>query len=205
MAAEIVETSKTWARTNAVIKPEWIEQQGAHLLKRHCFDPHWSRRRGAVLALEQVSLFGLVIVEKRRVQYAPVDPVEARRIFVLEALVRGELNTRAAFMAHNENIRQEVEELEHKRRKRDVLADEHAQFDFFDARLPDSINSSATFEKWLAGLEDHERERLYLGHDVLMREGAARRPRNCFLTGSQWQGSSSRSSTISSRGTSGMA
>ena len=150
------------------------------MLKRHCFDPHWSRRRGAVMAWEQLSLFGLIIVEKRRVNYAAVDPVEARRIFILEALVRGELNTRAAFMTHNEKIRQEVEELEHKRRKRDVLADEHAQYDFFDARLSDSVNSAASFEQWLTGLDESERGRLYLGHDVLMRDGAGSAPEELF-------------------------
>ena len=80
MSAEIVETTRPYARTNAVIQPEWLEQQGAHLLKRHVFDPHWSRKRGAVLAWEQVSLYGLVVVEKRRIQFAPVDPAEARRI-----------------------------------------------------------------------------------------------------------------------------
>ena len=180
MAAEIVETSKTWARINAVIKPEWIEQQGAHLLKRHYFDPHWSRRRGAVMAWEQVSLFGLVIVEKRRVHYAPFDPAEARKIFITEALVRSRLNTRAAFMQHNETIRAEVEELEHKRRKRDVLADEHAQFEFFDARIPDDVNSAAAFEKWLVGLGNDGRELLYLGHDVLMREDAGLAPQELF-------------------------
>ena len=180
MAAEIVETSKTWARSNAVIKPEWIEEQGAHLLKRHCFDPHWSRRKGAVLAWEQVSLFGLILVEKRRVHYAVVDAVESRRIFILEALVRGELDTRAAFMRHNEKIRKEIEDLEHKRRKRDVLSDEHAQFEFFDARLPDTVNSAASFKNWLAGLGNSDRELLYLGHDVLMRENAVVAPEELF-------------------------
>ncbi len=180
MSAEIVETSKTWARTNAAIKPEWIEEQGAHLLKSHCFDPHWSRRRGAVLVWEQISLFGLVIVEKRHRDYAVIDPAEARKIFILEALVRAELDTRAAFMEHNRKIREEVEELEHKRRKRDVLADEHAEFEFFDARLPDSVNSAASFEKWLEGLDKGGRERLYLGHDILMREDAGLAPEELF-------------------------
>ena len=180
MAAEIVETTKTWSRTNAVIKPEWIEEQGAHLLKRHLFDPHWSRRQGAVMAWEQVSLFGLIIVERRKVHFANSDPVEARRIFILEALVRGELDIRAPFVEHNERIRKEVEELEHKRRKRDVLADEHAQFEFFDARLPDQVNSAKTFKKWLHGLGDGGRELLYLGHDVLMREDAGAAPEELF-------------------------
>jgi ATP-dependent helicase HrpA len=180
MAAEVVETTRPYARTNAVVKPEWIEQQGAHLLKRHYSDPHWSRRRGAVMAWEQVTLYGMVIVEKRQVQYSPVDPREARRIFIREALVRGELDTRAAFKSHNEKIRAEVEALEHKRRKRDVLADELDQFEFFDARVPEDVNSSRSFEKWLSGLGGDERKILYLGHDVLMRENAGVAPLDLF-------------------------
>jgi ATP-dependent helicase HrpA len=180
MSAEIVETTRAYARTNAVIQPEWLEQQGAHLLKRRVFDPHWSRRRGAVLAWEQVSLYGLVLVEKRRVQYAPLDPDDARRIFIREALVRGELDTRAAFRAHNERIRAEVEALEHKRRKRDVLADEGALFAFFDARVPAEVNSARSFEKWLARLGREQRKLLYLGHEVLTREGAGDAPEALF-------------------------
>jgi ATP-dependent helicase HrpA len=179
-SAEIVETSRPFARGNAVIQPEWLEELGAHLLKRRHFDPHWSRRRGAVLAWEQVTLFGLVLVEKRRVQFAPLDPAEARRIFIREALVRGELDTRAAFRAHNEQIRAEVEALEHKRRRRDVLADERALFDFFDARIPADVNSSRGFERWLTGLGAGQRELLYLGHDVLMRDDAGAAPRDLY-------------------------
>jgi ATP-dependent helicase HrpA len=180
MSAEIVETSRTYARTNAVIQPGWLEQLGAHLVKRRIFDPHWSRRRGAVMAWEQVALYGLVVVEKRRVAFARHDPGEARRIFILEALVRGDLDTRAAFREHNARVRAEVEALEHKRRRHDVLADEHAQFEFFDARVPAEANSARTFEEWLAGLGEEGRELLYLGHDVLMREGAGQAPEELF-------------------------
>ncbi len=180
MSAEIVETTRAWGRVNAEIQPEWIERQGAHLLKRHYSDPHWSRRRGAVLAWEQVSLFGLVIVERRRIQYARIDPVESRRIFILSALVRGELDTRAAFMAHNENLRAEVELLEHKRRKRDVLADEQSQFEFFDACVPDNVCAASSFEKWLARLGAQGRHQLYLRHDVLMREDAVTAPAELY-------------------------
>ncbi|MEJ8569627.1 ATP-dependent RNA helicase HrpA [Elongatibacter sediminis] len=180
MAAEIVETSRPWGRTVADIRPEWIERQGAHLLKRHTFDPHWSRKRGAVFAWEQVSLYGLVVVEKRRVDYARIDPEEARRIFLLEALVRGELDTRSEFLAHNSRLREEVEELEHKRRRRDVLADEQAQFDFFDARVPQDVCSARSLERWLGQLGEAGRKRLYMGHDVLMREDAAGAPEDRF-------------------------
>ena len=180
MSAEIVETTRAYARTNAAIQSEWLEQQGAHLLKRRVFDPHWSRRRGAVLAWEQVSLYGLVLVEKRRVQYAPLDPVDARRIFILEGLVRGALDTRAAFRKHNERVRAEVEALEHKRRRHDVLADEHELFAFFDARVPAEVNSGRSFEKWLVGLGGDQRRLLHLGHEVLMREDAGDAPGELF-------------------------
>jgi ATP-dependent helicase HrpA len=172
MAAEIVETSKTYARINAVIKPEWIEAQGAHLLKRHYFDPHWSRKQGRVLAWEQVSLFGLVIVEKRRVNYARINPQEARQIFITGALVRGELNTRAGFLENNQKVREEIEELEHKRRKHDVMADESVLYEFFDARIPEEVCDSISFEKWLKRLGESGRQQLYIGHDILMQEQA---------------------------------
>jgi ATP-dependent helicase HrpA len=180
MSAEIVETTRAYARTNAAIQPEWLEQQGAHLLKRRIFDPHWSRRRGEVLAWEQVSLYGLVLVEKRRVRYAPHEPAEARRIFIREALVGGELDTRAAFRDHNEQVKAEVEALEHKRRKRDVLADQHVLFEFFDARVPAQVNSSRSFEKWLGRLGRDQRKLLFFGHDLLMREDAGAAPKELF-------------------------
>ena len=172
MAAEIVETSKTYARINAVIKPEWIEAQAAHLLKHHYFDPHWSRKQGRVLAWEQVSLFGLVIVEKRRVNYSRINPQEARQLFITGALVRGELNTRAGFLKNNQQVREEIEELEHKRRKHDVMADESVLFEFFDARIPDDVCDSTSFEKWLKQLGKPGRQQLYIGHDILMQESA---------------------------------
>lgn len=180
MAAEIVETTRPYGRINAVIKPEWIEDKGRHLLKRHCFDPHWSRKRGAVMAWEQVSMYGLVIVEKRPTRYEAVDPVESRRIFIMEALVRGELDTRAAFREHNRKIQAEVEAMEAKRRKRDVLSDERVLFDFFDARIPDSVTGAKSFKRWLSGLGEADRELLYLGHDVLIRDDAGAAPEELF-------------------------
>ena len=174
------EVLRDLTRTNARIDPGWVEQQGRHLLRYTHFDPHWSRRRGAVLAWEQVTLYGLVVVEKRRVAYETIDPAEARRIFIRHALVRGELDTRAAFKAHNEKIRAEVEALEHKRRKRDVLADEHVLFDFFDARIPAHVTGARSFENWLSGLEGEQRRLLYLGHDTLLREQAGQAPAELF-------------------------
>ncbi len=180
MSAEIVETSKPYARINARIDPAWIEQAAGHLLKRSFSEPHWSRRHGAVYAWEQVTLYGLVLVEKRRVPFTPVDPARARQVFILEGLVRGGLDTRAAFKAHNEKIRAEVEQLENKRRRRDVLADENAQFEFFDARVPEQVNSARTFEKWLGSLGPRGRDLLFLGHEVLTRDDAGEAPEDLF-------------------------
>jgi ATP-dependent helicase HrpA len=180
MAAEIVETSKTYARINAAIKPEWIEAAAAHLLKHRYFDPHWSRRQGRVMAWQQVSLFGLVIVEKRRVSYTKINPEESRRLFITGALVRGELNTRAGFLKNNLQVREEVEELEHKRRKHDVMADESALFDFFDSRVPEDVCDSIGFEKWLKQLGKEGRQQLYLSHDILMREEAGLAPEELY-------------------------
>lgn len=180
MAAEIVETSKTYARVNAVVKPEWVEAQATHLLKHHYFDPHWSRKQGRVLAWEQVALFGLVIVEKRRVNYSRINPQEARQIFITGALVRGELDTRAGFLQNNRQIREEIEELEHKRRKHDVMADESVLFEFFDVRIPEDVCDSISFEKWLKQLGKSGRQQLYFGHDVLMQEQAGDAPGDLY-------------------------
>ncbi|KAA9133437.1 ATP-dependent RNA helicase HrpA [Marinihelvus fidelis] len=180
MAAEIVETTKTWARVNARVKPEWIERQGAHLLKRTHFDPHWSRRRGRVMAWEQVTLYGLVLAEKRRVDFARIDPAEARRIFIMDALVRGELDTRAGFAKANRAAREAVERLEHKRRQRDVLADERDLFEYFDTRVPDQVNSAKSLAKWLDGLGEKGRDQLVLGQDVLLRDDAGRAPEDLY-------------------------
>ena len=176
MASEIVETTKTWARTNAQIKPEWIEAQAAHLLKHHYHDPHWSRKQGRVLAWEQVSLFGLIVVEKRRINYSRIEPLAARNIFINGALVQGELDTRAGFMQNNLQVREEIEDLEHKRRKHDVMADESALFEFFDARIPQGVCDSIGFEKWLKQLGKDGRQQLYISHDVLMQDQAGGAP-----------------------------
>jgi ATP-dependent helicase HrpA len=180
MSAEVVETSKPYARTNAQVEPAWIEAQGAHMIRRTHLDPHWSRKRGRVLAWEQVSLFGLLLAERRRVAFDAVDPAAAREIFIREALVRGELDTRAGFQVHNQNLRQEVERLEHKRRQRDVLVDERVLEDFFAARLPGQVNSARSLERWLESLGEAGLERLQLAHDVLFRDDAGDAPGERF-------------------------
>ena len=176
VAAEIVETSKPYARINAKVAPEWIEAQAAHLLKRAYFEPHWSRRRGQVMAWEQVSLFGLILRERRLVAYTAVDASVARRLFIEHALVRGELDSRAPFLDANRRAREAVERLEHKRRQRDVLADEAALYAFFDAQLPAQIATAKSFARWLEGLDAAALKRLQLGEEVLLREDAGLAP-----------------------------
>jgi ATP-dependent helicase HrpA len=180
MTAEIVETTKPYARTNAVIQPEWIEAQAKHLLKYSYGDPHWSRRRGQVVASQQVSMFGLVLAERRLVSYSDVDPRAARAIFILEALVRGDLDTRRGFLEHNRQMREEVERLEHKRRRRDVLVDEKVLSRHFDALLPDNVLSARTLEKWLARIGVEGRKQMLLSADLLTREDAGLAPPDAY-------------------------
>jgi ATP-dependent helicase HrpA len=149
MAAEIVETTRPYGRVNAAIEAAWVERMAGHLLKRRHQEPHWSARRGEVMAYEQVSLFGLVLVERRRVRYAPVDPAEARHIFIREALVGTALEDEFAILQANAALREEVEALEHKRRSRDVLVDDGTLHAVFAARLPSEVNSSRALRRWL--------------------------------------------------------
>ncbi len=148
MAGEMVETSRLYARDVARIKPEWIEPQAAHLIKRSYSEPHWERKRAQVVALEQVTLFGLPIVTGRRVDYAKVAPEEAREIFLRRALVEGDYQTKAAFFAHNRAMVAEVEELEDRARKRDILIDEETLFAFYDERVPRDVAGGRSFENW---------------------------------------------------------
>ena len=148
VAGELVRTTKLYARAVARVKPEWIEQAGAHLLKRSHLEPHYDERGARVMAYERVSLLGLVLVEKRRVHFGAIDPKLSREIFIQHALVEGLLPTRAEFMAHNQALVQEARQLQHKLRRLDILADTSRRFAFFDDRVPQDIHSGAAFEKW---------------------------------------------------------
>ncbi len=172
MSAEIVETTRPYARVNAQIEAAWIEQLGRHLLKRRHFDPYWSRKRGEVMAYEQVSLFGLVLVERRRVRYASVDPVEARRIFILEALVRDDLEQRLPFMRSNAALKAEVEQAEHKRRARDVLVEEAELARFYHAQLPEPVCSIRSLQQWLKQRGPEAERSLCFSRSLLLREDA---------------------------------
>ncbi len=148
VAAELVETSRLWARTVAPITAEQVEEVGQHLLKRQYSEPHWSARSGSVLAYEQISLLGVPIVARRRVGYGRINPGEAREIFLRSALVEGQWHTRHAFFRVNQDLRAEIEALEERTRRRDLLVDDETVYRFYDARVPDGITSVAHFDAW---------------------------------------------------------
>ena len=172
MAAELVDTAKLYARYVAKIEPDWIEPLARGLTDSHYSDPRWDRKMGMVNAWERVSLYGLTIIPKRRVHYGPINPAESREIFIREALANGEFDTKSAFFTANERLIAEVEELEHKARRQDVLVDEHQLFAFYDARIPADIVNAASFEKWRVDAEKINPKLLYLTRDDLMRHGA---------------------------------
>ena len=148
MAAELVETSRLWGRVAARIEPEWAEQLAAHLVKRTYSEPHWSRSRGAVVATERVTLYGLPIVAGRQVHYGRIDPELARELFIRHALVEGDWHTPHDFFARNRRLLAEVEELEHRARRRDILVDDEALFAFYDQRVPAEVVSARHFDAW---------------------------------------------------------
>ncbi|GAB4291412.1 MAG: ATP-dependent RNA helicase HrpA [Thiohalomonadaceae bacterium] len=172
MAGELVETTKLYARSVAAIDPEWLEPLARHLVKRSYSEPHWEKKSAQVVAYERVTLYGLPIVEKRRVNYGPIDPKLARELFIRHALVEGEFHTRAPFFAHNRQLVAEVEALEAKARKRDILVDEQVLFDFYDARLPPGIYSGKRFEKWREEAERDDPKLLFLTREALMQHAA---------------------------------
>jgi ATP-dependent helicase HrpA len=173
MAAELVETSRLFARTLARVEPEWLEQVGRHLLKVSWSDPHWEKKAGQVLALERATLYGLVVYQHRRVHYGPMNPKEAREIFIRRGLVEGEFDTRLPFYAHNQRLVREIENLEHKSRRQDVLVDDELIYAFYDRAIPADICQQATFEQWYQAESAKDRKLLYLNREELMRHEAA--------------------------------
>jgi ATP-dependent helicase HrpA len=148
VAAELVETSRLWARVTARIEPEWAEPLAAHLVRRSYSEPRWDARRGAVLATEKVTLYGLPIVAARTVNYGRIDPAAARDIFITRALVEGDWQTHHRFFARNQRILEEAGELERKARRRGIVADDTARFDFYDQRIPADVTSARHFDTW---------------------------------------------------------
>ncbi|WNU96975.1 ATP-dependent RNA helicase HrpA [Neisseria sp. DTU_2020_1000833_1_SI_GRL_NUU_006] len=155
MAAELVETTKLYARDVAAIQPEWIEQEAPHLVRYHYFEPHWEQKRGEVIASERVTLYGLTVLPRRPVSYGRIAPEEAREIFIRSALVAQECDLKADFFVHNKKLIKEITELEHKSRKQDVLVDDEALFAFYHERLPEMAWKDAQGSVW--GSEDSVR------------------------------------------------
>lgn len=179
MAAELVETSRLYARCIAKIEPEWIERIGAHLLKKSLSEPHWEKRAAQVSAFERAMLYGLPIYHRRRVSFGHQDPARARELFIRGALVEGEFDTKLAFFAHNRKLLADIEQLEHKSRRQDVLVDDELIFGFYDQTVPQGIHTGAAFERWYrdelkaAGQTEDKLRLLYLSRDDLMRHEAA--------------------------------
>jgi ATP-dependent helicase HrpA len=148
MAGELVETGRLWGRQVAAIKPEWAERLGSHLVKRTYAEPHWSRKRAAVMARERVTLYGVPLVADRLTSYAKVDPALSRELFIRHALVYGEWHTNQRFYRKNLELLEQAGELEHRARRRDLVVDEHTLFDFYDARVGEEVVSGAHFDRW---------------------------------------------------------
>ncbi|VBB09939.1 ATP-dependent RNA helicase HrpA [Burkholderia stabilis] len=179
MAAELVETSRLYARCLAKIEPEWVEKVGAHLLKKSLSEPHWEKRPAQVSAYERATLYGLTIYHRRRVAFGKQDPARARELFIRGALVEGEFDTKLAFFAHNRKLLADIEQLEHKSRRQDVLVDDELIYAFYDQAIPEGIHTGAAFERWYrdevkkGGQPEDKLRLLYLSRDDLMRHEAA--------------------------------
>ncbi|MFD7474289.1 ATP-dependent RNA helicase HrpA [Streptomyces sp. NPDC059837] len=172
MSAELVETSRLWARVNARIEPEWIEPLAEHLLKRTYSEPHWEKDQAAVMAYEKVTLYGVPIVAQRKVNYGRIDPETSRDLFIRNALVEGDWRTHHKFFADNRKLLTEVEELEHRARRRDILVDDETLFDFYDQRVPAHVVSGAHFDSWWKHKRHDEPELLDFERSMLINERA---------------------------------
>ena len=173
MAGELIETHRLYARTVARIEPEWLEEVGEHLIKRHYYDPHWEKKPAQVVAFERSTLHGLLLNAKKRVHYGPMNVPESREVFIRQALVEGEFDTRATFFAYNQKLIAEIEALEHKARRPDVLVDDELIYAFYDSKIAAHIHNGATFEAWRKDAERTDAKLLYLKKDDLMRHEAA--------------------------------
>ncbi|MEW1675990.1 ATP-dependent RNA helicase HrpA [Streptomyces noursei] len=172
MSAELVETSRLWARVNARVEPEWIEPLAEHLVKRTHSEPHWEQKMAAVMAYERVTLYGVPIVAQRKVNYGRIDPEVSRDLFIRNALVEGDWRTHHQFFHDNRKLLGEVEELEHRARRRDILVDDETLFDFYDQRIPADVVSGAHFDAWWKKKHREEPELLNFEHSMLINESA---------------------------------
>jgi len=173
MAAELVETTKLYARGCAQVQPEWVESLAGHLIKRSYSEPHWEAKRGQVGGYEKVTLYGLTLAARRRINYGPIDPETARDIFIRFALVEGDFHTRAPFWRHNRELIDEVHDMEARSRRRDILVDEEVIYQYYAERIPEGIYSKAQFEEWLRTASKSSPKLLHMRLDDLLRPGAA--------------------------------
>jgi len=180
VVAELVETTRLFGRGIANIEPGWIEQVAGHLLKKQLLDPHWEKKAAEVVALERATLYGIVVYSGRRVNYGKVDPVAAREIFIREGIVGGEWETKLPFIAANEKLIRQVEELEHKSRRQDVLVDDELIYAYYDQQLPAHICSGYECERWYREESKKNPDLLRLTREELMRHEAAGITTNAF-------------------------
>ncbi|MDN3923084.1 ATP-dependent RNA helicase HrpA [Pelomonas sp. PFR6] len=180
VAAELVDTTRLFGRGIANIEPQWLPTIAGHLLKTQLAEPHWEKKAAEVIALERATLYGIVVYSNRRVNFGKIEPRAAREIFIREALVNGEWETKLPFLAHNQKQIAKVEELEHKSRRQDVLVDDELIHAFYESQLPADIVSGATFEKWYRQASKAEPKLLFLTRDELMRHEAAGITSNAF-------------------------
>jgi len=173
MAAELVETTRLYARGVARIESQWLETVGAHLLKTSLLDPHWEKRPAQVTAFERATLYGLVVYNQRRVDFGRFDPVQAREMFIRQALVEGDWDCKWPFFAHNRALIAEIEKLEHKARRLDVLVDDELNYAFYDRHVPAEVHSGASFDRWYRDAVRTAPKLLFLQRDELMRHEAA--------------------------------
>lgn len=169
VAGELTETTKLYARNLGRVQPEWVEKMAGHLIKRHYSEPHWQAGRGQVAGYEKVTLYGLTLVPRRRINYGPLDPETARDIFIRFALVEGDFSTRAKFWRHNQELIQSVHDMEAKSRRPDILVDEERIYQFYEQRIPHGIYSTAQFESWLREAVKKEPRLLHMDLADLMR------------------------------------
>ncbi|HEU4945748.1 MAG TPA: ATP-dependent RNA helicase HrpA [Kribbella sp.] len=185
MAAELVETSRLWARVNARIEPEWAEELAEHLVKRSYSEPHWERKAGAVMAYEKVTLYGVPIVARRKVNYGRIDPEVSRELFIRHALVEGDWDTHHKFFHENRRLIEEVEELEERTRRRDLLVDDETLFAFYDERLGPEVVTGRHFDTWWKQARQRDPDLLDFERSLVVREGAEVKEEDFPVTWSQ--------------------
>ncbi len=173
VAAELVETSRRYLRTNGRVEPEWIEPAAAHLVKRTYSEPHWSAKRGTVMAFEKVSLFGLPLVLRRPVRFGPIDPVTARQLFLRHALVEGDCPLQTDFIRHNRRVGEEIAQWSAKSRRHDLIVDENALYEFYDTRIPANVYDVGTFQRWYKHEGHRQSQQLRVSHADLLGGDAA--------------------------------